>query len=220
MAVGQQNAFPELLAWWAPSLDPAPGGLVLSDLSGNGNDGALVQMDPNTDWGQDAGGGHLDFDGGNDYVSVSHNPSLGLVPGWSFSGHVNIRAATGNASFIDNRLSSIGWRLDVGQNRIRLLYVGVNGSKSLLSLALISDLLNQWVHLAITYDGFDLRLFVNGELNSSQSETSNAVNNQPISIGRTQRNFEANFLMDDFRIFGGALTDSQVLILSSNRGVQ
>jgi len=57
-------------------LDDGAGSAIAVDVSGNGHDGTLVNMDPNTDWVSGRTGLALDFDGTNDYVSVPDVPAL------------------------------------------------------------------------------------------------------------------------------------------------
>lgn len=58
--------------WWAPSLQPR-GGTICWDLSRNGKDGTLTNMDPATDWTLYRGRPVLDHDNVNDKVVL---PSL------------------------------------------------------------------------------------------------------------------------------------------------
>lgn len=62
------------LKLWLVALPGRTGGGTWFDISGNGNHGALTNMDPATDWvGTTRRGGYgaLDFDGSNDYVRAS-----------------------------------------------------------------------------------------------------------------------------------------------------
>lgn len=62
-----------LQGWWCPSLDDDGNGTTtLTDLSGNGNNGTLTNMDAGTDWVADTDNGgvrSLDLDGDNDFIS-------------------------------------------------------------------------------------------------------------------------------------------------------
>ncbi|MEZ6078114.1 MAG: hypothetical protein R3C56_21305 [Pirellulaceae bacterium] len=59
-----------LVGYW--SFDEATGG-TLHDLAGNGNDGTLNNMDPNTDWVSGQVGHALDFADSGGYVEIPYS---------------------------------------------------------------------------------------------------------------------------------------------------
>ena len=77
-----------LQGWWCPSRDTSGNGTTtLTDLSGNGNNGTLTNMDAATDWVADTDNGGvraLDLDGGDDLIVVANNPGA-FASGQSFS---------------------------------------------------------------------------------------------------------------------------------------
>ena len=73
------NLWKGLVGAWMPSFGVT--GNTLKDVSGNGNDGTLTNMDAATDWVGTSKGLALDFDGDNDYIelgSISANNPLTL----------------------------------------------------------------------------------------------------------------------------------------------
>ena len=74
-------------------LDAASAGLTI-DISGNGNDGTLVNMDPGTEWVAGEIDGGLDFDGANDYVDVGSGASIDDI----FAGGGTVAAIITNAA--------------------------------------------------------------------------------------------------------------------------
>ena len=74
--------------------------------------------------------------------------------------------------------------------------------------------LNQWYHVAMTYDGSSLKLYVDGVLDHSCSVSGTIVTtSQPVRIGGgapagLPQHFEG--LVDDVKIWGDALTEAQV----------
>ena len=78
------NLWKGLVGAWMPSFGVT--GNTLKDVSGNGNDGTLTNMDAASDWVGTSKGLALDFDGVNDYVSIN---AANLYPDltqatWSF----------------------------------------------------------------------------------------------------------------------------------------
>src|SRR3989344_2545886 len=59
-------------------------GTIAGDASGNGNSGTLTSMDATTDWVDGKRGKALDFDGGDDFVSIPNalNFSTMSVSAW------------------------------------------------------------------------------------------------------------------------------------------
>ncbi len=76
---------------------------------------------------------------------------------------------------------------------------------------------NTWVHVAGTYDGKALRIYVNGALNATMSVTgTTCANSEPLGVGAKNRTatgvVEAYFdgRIDDLRVYSRALTAAEV----------
>ena len=73
-------------------------------------------------------------------------------------------------------------------------------------------ILNDWYHLALTYDGAILKMYVNGQLKNSKAVTGKLkVNTRNISIGSdnaSQKFF--NGFIDDVKIYGTALSQTEI----------
>jgi len=209
-----------LVGWWCPTLDPTPDTGVLTDLSGNGNHGSLVNMDPNVVWVPDGDGLSLDFDGGDSYVEIPHSDKFNFVPGFTVSFHVYLRTITsGNSGFISKwTVHSEGWRIDNGRDRYRLANFNANNS-AVEVRTFYAPVFNVWTHIAVTFDDQYRRLFRNGKFESEIANPSSHRNTLPLFIGRTLRNLEVDALMDDIRIYDRALTPDEILLLSSERGI-
>jgi len=79
-----------------------------------------------------------------------------------------------------------------------------------------------WYHLAGTYDGATLGLWVNGilETSSALATTMLTANLTPIRIGNNQNaNGTAQGQADDLRIYNRALTPAEIKLLASRRGI-
>lgn len=68
------NLWDGLVGHWAPPLGPT--GLTLFDVSGNGNHGALTNMDAATDWVVGEKGYALDYGGASDFVDIPNVDAL------------------------------------------------------------------------------------------------------------------------------------------------
>lgn len=72
--------------------------------------------------------------------------------------------------------------------------------------------LNQWTHLAATYDGSEMRLFVNGNLDASTAHTGPIdINDMPLTVARS--GFGSNYFkgeIDDVRVYNRALAGQKI----------
>ncbi len=72
---------------------------------------------------------------------------------------------------------------------------------------------NQWTHIAATYDGTDLKIFVNGSLDATDSETRSIdANTHPFLIGATNA-LDGNFYsgeLDEIRVWNVARSESEI----------
>ena len=90
-----------------------------------------------------------------------------------------------------------------------------NSSGSTSSLTTSTALsANKWYHLCYTSDGSNLKFYINGELDSTQSATVNtlASNSQNLIIGYDPRNISLylNGQVGQFRTYSSALTQDQI----------
>jgi hypothetical protein len=172
-------------AVWCPSRDTAGNGTTtLTDLIG-GQNGTLTNMDPGTDWVADTSAGGvraLDFDGTNDYVNAS---TAGVITGsnLSVSVWVNIARTLSTTQGIvvkNNNGASNNYGLWAFSGGVRFWVHTASGVRS----AIASPSLNTWVHLCGTYDGSNLRIYLNGSLIQTVAGTGNIVTAaEPFWIG-------------------------------------
>jgi len=205
-----------VLALDAGNTKSYPGsGTTWTDLSGNGNNGTLINMDgPNLD---SANGGSFTFDGINEYISISN---LGLsdhtIEGWINSSDGSQGGADGNTI-----ISIIGTYSAVGT--AKYTYIGVLGNNVLtfrmddgnISHRVIADVTytdNQWYHTAITYNSNGTTIaYLNGEQLQSRSYTPNVVfNNTPFNVSRAENGKYFNGLVPIVRSYNRALTASEI----------
>ena len=215
------NARP--IAHWA--LDET-NGTIATDSSGS-IDGNLVQMASNQWNRNDAkiGNSSLRFDGNNERVSLSNiNLSGNRV---SFMGWIkpsNIASNNGEGRILSKATSNQNddhiWMLSTDQNgsglivpRVRL---NIGGNTTTLLGNNASEIANdQWVHIAATYNGEQLRLYRNGVLvGSTALQGTVSTSSAPAAIGNQPqggRGFEG--LIDDVCLFNDAITTEEIRYL-------
>ena len=192
----------ELVGWWR--FDEGSG-TVANDSSGNGNDGTF-NGDPQ--WAAGILGGALEFDGTDDYVEVPDNESLHLwerftLAAWiyqveSSSSRIidKIGAGTANGPHLDTHPGT----------KLR------SCSGTCISTA-ADHTLEEWHHVAVTFNEGDVKLYVDGFIEGEGSAPSPlAGNSLPLRIGADsdgQSLFHG--LIDDARVYNQALTEAEIL---------
>jgi O-glycosyl hydrolase len=188
------------------------GGTTALDASGNGNAGTISGA-ARTAAGKY--GGALSFDGSSSWVTVPATNSLNLTAGMTLEAWVQPAAAsTGWATaLLKERPGGLAYALYAadGAGRPPAGYINRNGAD--VDAAGSSALpLNSWSHLAATYDGAILRLYINGTQVHSRSQTGNiATSTGPLRIGGNGiwgEHFSG--LIDEVRVYDTALTQTQI----------
>ena len=184
-------------------------GSSVGDASGNGNVGAITGATWTT-----AGkfGGALVFSGTSALVTVADAASLRLTTGMTLEAWVNPAMVTsvwrdviykGNDNYyLEGTSTTSGVPAGGGT-------FGGTGATLFGTAALAA---NTWTHLAVTYDGATLRLYVNGAQVSSGARTGNlATSANPLQIGGDSlygQYFKG--IIDEVRVYNVALTPTQI----------
>ena len=165
----------------------------------------------------------LSFDGVNDYVSIPI-PSIATGLSLNISGAITLEAwinptRIGGTQDVICKSSNIynnGYifpRTSDGWQTIEFL-VNINGfGWQTLQVPYGFDKLNQWHHLAATYDGYYMRIYIDGVLAGSNAFAGTiTVNTNPLTIG-VQAGFANEFFqgkVDDARVWKRALSQCEI----------
>jgi len=135
------------------------------------------------------------------WVRLEENPKNGETRRWIVNKNANEWEEGHYALMLDGRRA--GAYVNIGGGRDNVFAVW-SESKSLR--------LREWQHIAFTYDGADLRLFVNGEAaGQTKVGRARAPGKTSLQIGRRQDGY--NFFtggIDEVRLYGRALTGDDV----------
>jgi hypothetical protein len=197
-------------------------GTTWTDLSGNGNNGTLVN-------GVGYSGdnlGSLVFDGVNDYVSFLSSTKLQFLNRNPYTLESWIYITTnpfGSQSFtgIFNREDSSigsrdGWNLWLHPTSSTTMNFASErfqaGTNRNVSYGVTNSILNTWQHLCCTYDGTNLILYYNSNLVSSRSDATGNITNtsKTLEIGRRGGGSYFNGRLTGQKIYNRALTASEI----------
>jgi hypothetical protein len=159
-------------------------------------------------------GAALHFDGTDDYVNVPDANVLDLGASLTLEAWVKPASFSAYNMVIDKRLNTdaaanYGLTLNNGKP---MFYFWTNTSDLHFHTATNAISLNTWSHIAATYDGAMVKIFVNGTQVYAQAETSiPTATNQSLNIGRnpaTAQYFSGE--IDEVRIWNTARTCDQI----------
>ncbi len=134
------------------------------DLSGNGNTGALINMDPFTDWIGTKDGYALDFDGGNDYVDSG---DLSIAESKNFTYYLIMKTTqTGTNRWLmsEGNTSTTFPVSGIGNENNKFRFYLRDDADDFLKLDSGTKIINDGVihHLCVVGDGSDLYTYVDG----------------------------------------------------------
>lgn len=162
-------------------------GTTWSDLSGNGNNGTLI----NGPTFSNQNGGSIVFDGVNDYVNITNNSSLNPTGAITVASFFNISSYGANyASIIFKQNNYTGqyeqYSLGFITNNIFLAITGVDRTQKVIQTS--GNYTNQTVYAVGTCDTVtdEMKLYVNGTLIQTLTFTSTFdIASTPVTIGGT-----------------------------------
>jgi glucose/arabinose dehydrogenase/chitodextrinase len=221
-AAGNLGPYSSIASATTPSPPPPVGGLVaayafnegsgttVNDASGNGNNGTIT----GATW-TPAGrfGAALSFNGTSNLVQIPASSSLNLALAMTLEAWIFPTAAQS------------GWRTIVQREADAYFLNASNGNGPLLpggggtfggnigyASGAVANPVNAWTHVALTYDGSMLRLYVNGVLVVSEAQTGGIqTNTNPLSIGGNGPYGEFfQGVIDDVRVYNRALSQAEI----------
>jgi hypothetical protein len=204
----------------ADTLSYPGSGIIWKDVSGNGNDGTLVN-------GVGYSGdnfGSLSFDGVNDYVTLGQSPSgISFSSGSTILIWVKVLSDT-SGLFSNNTVLSKWWdgsirgfNFVVESTDFSVAWRPQNTETDLsISYTSGTSFINQWISVVMTNSSSQSNLYLNGNLVSSLDTISDSFirnNNADLRVGRythTSLNGYSNSQTAQVSIYNRALTATEI----------
>ena len=203
---------------------PPAGGGTITDSSGSGNDGTVAsgQEPAHETTERRSGTGAYEFDGANDKILLGDlNGQIGGQDKLTISAWV-YRDDTG-----DDRIVCKSSGTNVANHAFSMGVVNAGGTESRIRMRVGTTTMvatsmdgaltfptQEWTHLAMTYDGTELRSYVNGELDPNVfSVNGNLLSTaDPVTIGNVNnaQNRHFNGKLDDVGLWNRALTANEI----------
>ncbi|HEX6667758.1 MAG TPA: LamG-like jellyroll fold domain-containing protein [Solirubrobacterales bacterium] len=155
----------------------------------------------------------LSFDGVNDIVDVPDAASLDLTTGMTLEAWVKPTTKTGyRTALMKERNKDLVYALYASNGSSPKLETFTAAENAATAPAANSLPLNAWSHLAATYDGTTLRLYVNGTQVATKAATGAMPNTaNPLRIGgNTAWGEYFAGLIDEVRVYNRALTAGEI----------
>ena len=207
-------------------------GTTAFDSSGNGNNGTLTNMDPATDWISGKLNSALDFNLTNEHVIITDpgtNWDLDLTDAITVAAWIKPETNTGTVpvskfNYGDNNRSWRFWYPSGNTIGFTVSSTGTTSDATVSSTSTLTPDGTTWYHVAATYNGSQLKMFVNGKEESSINYSSGIfAGAEDIAIGvnfdnaNPTNDFDGS--VDDVRIYSYALTPLQIKDVYNNGAV-
>jgi predicted small secreted protein len=185
------------------------------DSSGNGNNGTLHNFMSPHGWVSGIFGQALSFDGINDYVDCGSNVgSFDLLDPFTIEAWINPALNNKNNVIYGNAWAEPGYHVRVTlENKVRFILIQTGSIYKGIDSSVLTD---GWHHIAAVWNGTSVKIYVDGE-DDSQIAIENGIvttimttANTKIGLDTTPAAHYFNGIIDEVRIWDGALTNTEI----------
>lgn len=206
-----------------------PSAVTAIDTSGNDLHGVFMGSSIHVAPGLPGHGYGIVLNGVDDFINVGDHDILDFSASYTLMAWINYRPTDefraelmekGGAYWLNVRLNERDGSDDTRQARAGGFFDPCSGPQSTYHFRVDSPAPipeNTWTHLASTYDGARLRIYVNGQLaNTLSVQRSICLNDNPLAIGAKYvpaKDENMNFvegMLDDVRVFDTALSATRI----------
>ncbi len=181
-------------------------GSTTADESANSLTGTLTN---GPTWTNGKYGKGIQFDGTNDYIDLGNSSLFNITSAVTISAWMNISNQTTSRVILNKGGANGSYELRGNQSSNATYRFILNGGTNLNGSGSISA--NTWHHLAATYDGATMKVYVDGVLNNSVAYTSSInITTSSALIGSIGSGLYFQGILDNVRIYNKALSASEV----------
>lgn len=188
-----------------------------NDESGNNNNGTVHGATSTSDRFGNVNSAYV-FDGTDDYIEIGNSVSLNITEQISISFWAKLETS-GPYYFPYHIIEKFEcWGLGQRENDINW---GVETPNGYFNIWALNFSYNKWYHFVMKYDGSNVSIYVNGQLNASQQASGTInTNTNKVYISRYNEGGDYYFdgTLDDFRIYNRSLSDSEIIELYHEGG--
>ena len=191
-------------------------GSVVHDTSGNGNDGTIH----GATYIKVKNGYALEFDGNDDYIEIPNSESLEIAGDITVAIWINTRYATTGSALAKNGQSNLrqNYIIQLQESGVGFRVVELSDDKKGIGRGALGSRLvvDKWHHVVGTYDGEQVKIYINGELSGAKQYERFEVGtlDAPLFIGtHSYGDKHGAFFagqLDDVHIYNRAMSQEQI----------
>jgi len=205
---------PQPVGHWEFNENTGSGAFTTYDTSINSNNAVADSTMTESDWVPGVYGSALDFDGTDDYVSITNSDEIdfdvGLASGFSFSGWMYIRSdgSSNQGRFLQKGNARCDTRSETGSTVTIACNLDLTGTNVFDTSSGVS--MNEWHHFVYVYNNAsNLAFYLDGvEILGGTGTGDTDPDTGNLYIGGGNTFFDGR--IDDFKVFDTPLTQTQV----------
>ncbi|MBI5805361.1 T9SS type A sorting domain-containing protein [candidate division TA06 bacterium] len=158
----------------------------------------------------------LNFDGVNDYIAIPHNAALSLTTQATFETWIKVTNTSPITQYFCTKMTYCGnpggYKVGLWGSQMRLIW-GNNVSSYFDVTSTTSLITNTWYHVAVTYDGTNVKWYINGNLDKTSAASAVLTPTaDSMLIGRNNSTSTYQFFgsLDRFRIWNYARSQAEI----------
>ncbi len=214
-----------LVGYW--KFDEPMGSPTAADSSGRGNHGLLEQLDPQTAWVLGRRGGALEISGADHEAGVRVMPSASIdgiqrftLAAWAYrTAGLSSYASVVSRQILDSTYEVYNLSFTTDVVSIYLPASSTPGSWPYIARSTRKSVIQQWMHLAATFDGNLVRLYLDGVEEAVMAYPRPLpATTTPLYLGNNKNPSDGEPMVgkiDDLLLFSEALSASEIAQLAA-----